>query len=810
MKKRLKHAGILAVIFVFAVLYFEYKTSRGSDNMIADIGNTTLPKLYFSVEGYRLNPMNGYTKEMDITSIRDSITPVTNNQLIMSMEAEERNVSSVDYKVYSLDGQTKLYENRISTAAEQMTLTFDEDILGQERVMMVTLHSDTGDVFYYTRIVTPTDFNLASCLDYVYNFHENALAKKENTGVGAALEPNDEGDNSTFSHVTIHSNYEQVTWGELEPQVTGEERWKILETNAAYTSVLLEYEVNCKGEENETDSYTIKEFFRVRTASGTTYLLNYDRRMEQIFDGSRQVLDEKGLLLGVASPDVPYMVNSEGNIVAFVQANELWNYNRDEDVLSLIFSFRDAENTDSQSKISEHNIRILGMDKVGNITFAVAGYMNRGTHEGQVGVDIYYYDIESNSIEEKAFIPSSKAAAIAEEEFGRFAYYSVERDYLYMMVGGTLYEVDVDKNWDEPLISDLKEGQYAMSESGRWFAWQAGSDIDTSQKVIVKDLDNDKEYEVEAAEGESIIPLGFVGDDFVFGRAKQSDVGENIAGEKLVPMYLIEIHNQENELVKSYNAGDYYIVGAEIDDGMITLYRAVKNGDTYTGTDSDYITNSEEKEESNILLKSYITDLKKKQMRFEFADGIKERNVKVLKPKRVLHDNPALPEFDEKAAGNGYRVYGFGEMQGIYKEAGEAILMADSVSGVVIAPNGQYVWERGNRYLTYQITGQDELFASIQNQLQAGTPPFEIVNKLSGDKGIELTGCSADQIAYLINKGTPVIGARNGEPPMILTGYDEHQMIYINTADGQIQTMPKEQMDEIMLAEGSEYIGYLP
>lgn len=810
MKKKLKHAGILAAVFILAILYFEHRISRGNDNMIADIGNVTLPRLYFSVEGYRLNAMNGYTKEMEIASIRDSITPVTNNQVAMRLESEERKISSVDYAVYSLDGETKLYENRISTAAEEMTLAFDEGILSQERVMTVTLHSDTGDIFYYTRVVAPTDFNVAACLDYVYNFHENALAKNENTGVGAALEPNDEGDNSTFSHVTIHSNYEQVTWGDLEPQVTGEERWKILETNASYTSVLLEYEVNCKGEENETDCYAVKEFFRVRMAGGAMYLLDYDRSMEQIFDGSRHVLDKKGLVLGIVPENVPYMVNPEGNIVAFVQANELWNYNRDEDVLSLIFSFRDVENMDSRSKNTEHNIRILGMDKSGNITFAVAGYMNRGACEGQVGVDIYYYNMESNSIEEKVFIPSGKSAGIAEEEFGKFAYYSVNRDYLYMMAGGTLYEVDVDKNWDEPVISDLKEGQYAMSENGRWFAWQTGGDMDASRQIIVKDLERDEEYEVEAMEGESVIPLGFVGDDFVFGRARQSDVGETVTGEKLAAMYQVEIHNAENELVKSYDAGEYYIVGADVSEGMITLYRAVKTGSTYAGADADYITSSEEKEENNITLESYITDLKKRQMRFTFADGIQEKNVKVLKPKRALHDNPALPEFEEEAGGNGYCVYGLGKLQGIYEEAGQAILAADSMSGVVIAPNGQYVWERGNRYLTFQITGQDELMAFIQSQLQGGRPPLEIANELSGDKGVELTGCSAEQIAYLINKGTPVIGVRNGDVPLILTGYDEYQMIYINSADGQIQTMPKEQMDQIMMAEGNEYIGYLP
>lgn len=808
MKKKLTHVGTLAVIFILAVFYFEYMTSKGNDNMMADIGNATLPMVYFSVEGYRVNPMNGYTREMDIPSMRDSITPVTNNQLSMNMEAEDRKVSSVDYTVYSLDGETVLYENKLSSASEQMTLTFKEGILTQERVLAVTLHSDTGDIYYYTRVVTPTDFNLTSCLDYVYNFHENALGKKENTGVGAALEPNEEGDNSTFSHATIHSSYNHVTWGELEPQVTGEERWKILEANTAYTSVLLEYDVNCKGEENETDLYTVKEFFRVRMAEGIMYLLNYDRRAEQVFDGSRQVLNEKGLLLGVTSADVPYMVNSEGNVAAFVQANELWSYNRDEDEISLVFSFRDVENTDARSKVSDHNIQILSMDDKGSTTFAVSGYMNRGAHEGEVGIDIYYYNIETNSIEEKAFIPSNQSAAIAEEEFGKFTYYSEKRDYLYMLVGGTLYEVDVDKNWDEPIVSGLREGQYAISESGRWVAYQTGDSSETSTQVIVKDLDTDEEYKVEAVEGESVIPLGFVGDDFVSGRAKQSEAGKTLSGEKVTPMYIIEIRNSENKLVKSYDPGGYRATGAEIDNGMITINRAVNQNGIYSGTSADYITSSVEREESNITLESYVTDLKKTQMRLTFIDGIKDKNAKLLKPKQVLHDHPALPEFKEEAE-RGYSVYGLGEMLGSYKEAGSAIQEADRASGVVIAPNGQYVWERGNRYLTYQITGQEELFAYIQGQLQAGTAPLDIVNQLSGDKGMELTGCSADQIAYLINKGTPVISVRRGEPPLILTGFDEHSVIYINVADGQILSMPKVQMDQIMLQEGNEYIGYL-
>ncbi|MDO4313800.1 MAG: hypothetical protein Q4C52_12025 [Eubacteriales bacterium] len=810
MKKKVIHIGILAVIFVAAVIFFEYITSQGNDNMMADIGNATLPRVYFSVDGYGINPMNGYVDKMDVTTMRDGITPVTNNQLVMNVEAEDREVSSIDYAVYTIDGETKLYENQISNVGEQVNLSFEEGILDQERVMIVTLHSEEKEYYYYTRVVTPTDFNVSSCLDYVYNYHENALAKKENVGVGAALEPNDEGDNTTFSHVTIHSDYDQVTWGSLEPQVTGGERWKILETNASYTSVLLEYEVNCKGEENETDLYTVKEFFRVRMAAGTMYLLNYDRTMEQIFDGSKQVLNEKGVLLGITAPDVSYAVNSDGTIVSFVQANELWNYNRDKDEMALLFSFRDAENADIRNKVSDHSIQILGMDKEGNTTFAVSGYMNRGNHEGQVGVDIYYYDIETNSIEEKAFIPSDKAAAVAVEELGKLTYYSTKRNYLYMMVGGSLYEVDVDKNLEETVASDLKDRQYATSENGQWIAWQTGESVDTSSQAVVRNLYNGEEYTVEAGEGECIVPLGFVGGDFVYGLAKQAEVGETISGELAVPMYRIEIRDDGNEVVKTYDAGENYVLDAQISDGMITLNRAKKSGNTYTEIDADYIANNEEKEESNIMLESYITELKETQMRLTFLDGIKDKNAKVLKPKQVLHDDPALPSFEVETSENGYYVYGIGKLQGIYRKAGTAIQKADSVSGVVIAPNGQYVWERGNRYLTYLISGQDELLASLQSRLKAGTSALDAVNELTGDNGVELTSCSTEQVLYLINKGTPVIGVRNGASAVILIGYDENNVTFIDVSNGQQQTILREQMDQMMQSGGNAYIGYLP
>lgn len=106
--------------------------------------------------------------------------------------------------------------------------------------------------------------------------------------------------------------------GSLKPQVEQGERWSIKELNSTCMSVQLQYRVSCKGEENEADRYAVKEFFRVRYIADAkkTYLLDYDRTMEQIFDATQKVLNEKGIILGIAPANLSYKVNKDGTIVS--------------------------------------------------------------------------------------------------------------------------------------------------------------------------------------------------------------------------------------------------------------------------------------------------------------------------------------------------------------------------------------------------------------------------------------------------------------------------------------------------------------
>ncbi len=809
MKKRLINAGVLAGIFILAVIIFSYVTNRGNNNMTADIGTATLPRITFSCEGYGVNPLIGYTQEMDLTTMRDTITPVMNQQLRMKVEAYDNTVSKIQYQVRTLDGAEKLADGTAEYNKDGVDLSFDNSILTEERVLVIVLTVDKKDVYYYTRIVNPVDFSVAECLNYVNDFHENALAKVEGSNVSTAIEPSDEGDNTTLQHVTIHSDYNHVTWGNLEPAVAGNEQWKIVETNATYTSVQLEYEVRCKGEENEEDAYKVKEFFRVRYVAGNMYLLNYDRTMNQIFNGSGTVLSEKGILLGISSYDVPYMVNDDGTIVSFIQAGELWNYNKELDEMSLLFSFRDAENTDIRNLTDEHVIKLLAVDKDGNTTFAVYGYMNRGAHEGEVGAAIYYYNIEKNSIDEKVFIPSNKSAAIASEELGKLVYYSIGQDMLYVLVDGTLYEISMKEEAQEKLVEKLEEEQYVVSDDGHLVAYQSNGTIGEATEIIVKNLKNGKEYKVTSADNETVKPLGFVNNDFVCGTAKKEDVGQTISGETVIPMYKVEIRDTHNEVIKTYQSDSDYVLDTKVESGMITLNRAVKNGNTYSSINADYITNNEEKEESNIKLESYSTELKETQMRLTYADGISDKNAKVLKPKQVLFEKPAMVAFSDAALTGRYYVYGYGELQGIYKKAGYAVQKANDVSGVAVSSEQRYVWERGNKSLEHTITDKEDLLSSIREQLNAGKPAIELVGEISGGKPLDLTGCTTEEMLYLISKGIPVIGMLDGTNSVILVGYDQNYVSYIETSTGSRLSVPYQEMDDMLAGTGRAFISYI-
>lgn len=833
MKDRIIKIGVLTAVFIVAVIVFSFITNQGNSDMTVEMNAATFPTISFVIDGDEINHLVGYKDEMNIPAMRDTITPVNaDNTVEIRMNLYEMDPESLTYEVYTLNGEDRLLQKTEKTLKETMTLGVGNVLTeGTEGVLKITLNIDKDNkIRYYTRIVKSDEYYVKECIDFANTLHTNMLNKSDTDSITAVIEPNEEGDNTTLQHVTIHSDLDHVTWGKLSPEISGDIQWDIKETNSTYTAIQLKYQVKCKGDDNDQETYNVREFFRVRYLKGKLYLLDYDRTMNQILESFNQILSGKGINLGIVPKNVQYETNEDGSIVSFIQERELWCFDKNEDSLALVFSFADTEKEDVRNLYDQHAIKIISMDKNGNTTFAVYGYMNRGEHEGEVGAAIYYFNLSQNVVEEKAFIPSNKSFAIAEEELGKLVYYNNEQNMLYVLVDGTIYKVNLKTGEKEAVVESLAEGQYVAGDDGHLIAYQDNGGLNDSTEVTILNFMTGETQKVTAAEGENIRPLGFISEDFVYGTLRASDAGKTVSGSEILPMYKLEIKDSDDKIVKTYEFENVYISDVFVENNMITLNRVTKSGDTYTSIDRDYITNNEEKAESNISLQEYSTSLKELQYRLVYADGIDDKKPKILKPKQVLYENPTTVAFDSESEKGKFYVYGLGQMLGLYDKAGYAVQKADEVSGVVVSSDQAYVWERGNRDLRYEVEmegftvqeGESTFVACIRQilalegknvnvaeEMNAGKSAIDILSEYSGGEGMDLTGCTTEEMLYIIGRGTPVIAMTDSSNAVLLIGYDTSTVTYIDPADGAVRTSTAEEIDSMVAGSGHTFIGYV-
>jgi hypothetical protein len=63
-----------------------------------------------------------------------------------------------------------------------------------------------------------------------------------------------------------------------------------------------------------------------------------------------------------------------------------------------------------------------------------------------------------------------------------------------------------------------------------------------------------------AGEGENLYPLGFMGEDLIYGVARQEDVSRNAVGSDRIYMYKVCICNTDGNILKEYAQENVYIV----------------------------------------------------------------------------------------------------------------------------------------------------------------------------------------------------------------------------------------------------------
>ena len=63
MMKKLIKAGVLLIIFVAALIVSSLVINRGSGDQIVDMGAPTLPRVWFTLNGEKVNVLTGYVRD---------------------------------------------------------------------------------------------------------------------------------------------------------------------------------------------------------------------------------------------------------------------------------------------------------------------------------------------------------------------------------------------------------------------------------------------------------------------------------------------------------------------------------------------------------------------------------------------------------------------------------------------------------------------------------------------------------------------------------------------------------------------------
>ncbi len=807
-KKRIIKAGVLIAVFLMAVLISSLIINRGNDDAKVDLGDPTLPRISFMVKGEEINHLQGYVNEMNVSAMRDTITPIEKNgNLEMLIEADGNTISGIFYDVYSLDGQKVYASGTVKEFTEEAaTLKLSKALkkTQMEAVLRVGLQLKDRSVYFYTRIIRPTDIYVAECLEHAKKFHEGTFAgKNDNEIVTKDLIIDNSQQTYDYQHVTLSSDVDKVTWGKMKPEIIGDVEWNVQEANSVYTSLLATYQVSASDEKSETDIFNVKEFYRVRYTEDTVYLQNFDRTINQVFDGKSSSFVQDGIRLGIVPQNIPVVKNETA--IAFVTGQDLWSYNVKENKIALVFSFANREGHDKRGQYDQHDVKIIDQDQKGNLVFAVYGYMNRGKHEGEVGADIYYYDAEKNMVQEKAFIPSDKSFVMAQEELGEMVYYDQEHLLLYVLAGRKLLQADLEKNKQKILEENIEDGQYVVSEDNHLFAFLKTESSGKKESIKVMNLRKSSEISIEAENGEHIKPLGFIDGDFIYGVQKVEDQAKLMTGDIISPMYELRIVDSTGKVVKQYSEQDVYITAISINGDQVTVNRVKKSDGQYVETEADYISSSKEKPKKEEAVGLYYTEDRGNQC-FVKVNRVQLKNtVKILRPKQIYSNRNVTIEKNSKAVEEQFYVYGLGTLQGIYKKAGEAVQKAEQVAGVVVSERQSYIWQKGNRLLACDTQTEEFKKKEGQSSLEACEAFME---KADGVK-TDLTGCRLDQIFYVVNLGKPVIAIKDKDHAVLITGYDLERVYYIDPDDGSEHGVYVDEMEEDMEAQGNIYIGYL-
>lgn len=823
---------ILLVIFVITLFVSNRIQSIDDTARYHEMYQSSLPLVYMGMEGEKINCMYGFTSEVNQTLFRDSLTPIKeeSNEIELYIEPYKNEIKTVSYQVRLVDGSSLIEEGQVPVEDKKAVINLRMDLnANQEYILVLTLVTDRKvRINYYTRIIKSNEINLKDELEFAGYLHESLLNKVKSVEVEEYFEEEKTGNQSNMAKVDIHSGFDLISWGGLEPVVVTPVVPTVKEYANQETLIEMKYFISADVGDL-TRYYTVTECFTVSVKEGEKSLSAYSRNMEEVFQVSLVDTKNNRFRFGISSmEESDWMVSENNKKAIFVKAGELWYYDYQNTKISKVFGFRQEDFSDARNNNDQYNINILKMQSDGVIYFTVYGYMNRGEHEGECGIALYRYFPEENCIGELAFIPSTKPYQVLKEDIKQLSY--MKGDHLfYFYISGEICVVDTKNLTTDVIDTNILEETLCVSKDGSLVAYMKEDSI--YKEIIKLDLNQGTVEAIKAPDSSRIKPVGFMEEDLVYGIADEGDVVEEDQKVVKFPMKALEIIGKNNEVVKVYKKDGLYLMDAYINDAILTIERAEKFGEEYTPVADDYIANKEDSEE-DVVLKKISNSERYLESFLVFPNYVYVTTVpKYVMTRQRVREDVAIVSVPE-SGGNSkkYYVYAQGTLKSSYTDAAQALTEAFRLDGVVVNHAQKYIWEKNkSEYAKIEEvefvkadSKEETLAACLATILNyegvetnkedlknlAQSPENILRDQLECD-GIYFKGISLDQVLYYIDKGSMVIAKKSPDEYVLIFSYNATYIRYIDLQTMEEMKVERKLIEPELKQAGNIYITYI-
>lgn len=813
MKNFFKRFLVLLVVFILGVAGTAFLMNNETTDDRSDMNDAVLPEVMVQFGDVLTNRMYGYRQPMEADFVRDSVTPLdTTKKLTLVVNPYDTKVRNLSYEIRTSDG-SKVMENRtiksLDTGSDGYLRTEIEIssglLMNQEYSLQITLSTNHGDAYYYTRVVSRSATYTEQYAKFADDFVQMSLDKTQADNLAAYLETSDSASSRNFAGLNINSPLADISWGNLNPQLSKAGIPVIKDINETTASISIEYEISAQNENGNTEYYLVTDFYRMRYDETRIRLLDFKRSASEIFDPSLSVISNSGLLLGVRSKDVDYLTNEDGSVTAFTQNGDIWSYVPDTGKFVEIFTFRKDTESDFRDARVEHDIKLLSVENNGDVDFMVYGYMNRGAHEGYSGVGIYHYNNDQGAIEEQVFIPCTESFEFLQEDLGTLSYVN-QSGQLFIMIAGNLYQINIDENTYEVLADHIDSDDFGVSVTNAHAAWKSESG-DYAGQIEFIDFDTMERRRIAPEASQKLDLLGFMNEDLIYGIVLDGDTLPNATGYMIDGITMFRIEGFDGTVKKEYHQDGLYVAGVTVGTTLMEFTLVQKSGDIYKGVKKDNIMNNSTAATDKTSVEQTSSSRQGVIVRLTFEDSPSSEEPLILYAKvRNAGEKVVDIQVDKSSVEEVYYVYAGGGLDSVWTDPAKAVQRADKQTGVVLNRAQQYVWERGNMktQITLNTTDIPEIIRTASLDVQ------NLQNGLGDSaKVTDLTGCSLENVLYEVSAQRAVIARTGSDSSVVIVGYDQYNTYLLDPSTGEVKPYGMNDSTALFKNAGNMFITYL-